>query len=186
MSAALQAADPDARIAALGAAHRLGLLHAEALQPFFADPDAAVRYRAVELAARFGDAAGRQRAALAERLVQALADDGLTEVAAFALGELQPDEPTRSKVVRALEEQVSANQDPLVRESAVAALGALGGGVATILEATEDIATVRRRAMLALAPFDGTEVEQALRRGLQDRDWQVRQAAEDLLGDEPG
>jgi hypothetical protein len=31
-----------------------------------------------------------------------------------------------------------------------------------------------------LAPFDGPEVEAALERALTDRDWQVRQAAEDV------
>jgi HEAT repeat protein len=40
---------------------------------------------------------------------------------------------------------------------------------------------VRRRAILALAPFDGADVDAALRTALEDRDWQVRQAAEDLL-----
>ncbi|MFP3906108.1 MAG: hypothetical protein ACLFWR_03700, partial [Acidimicrobiales bacterium] len=60
-----------------------------------------------------------------------------------------------------------------------------------ILAATTDIATVRRRAVIALAPFEGPEVDAALERARTDRDWQVRQAAEDLLapppenGDEP-
>jgi len=39
---------------------------------------------------------------------------------------------------------------------------------------------VRRRAVLALAPFEGPEVDAALTRALDDRDWQVRQAAEDV------
>ena len=39
---------------------------------------------------------------------------------------------------------------------------------------------MRRRATIALAPFDGPEVDEALARALADRDWQVRQAAEDL------
>ncbi len=39
---------------------------------------------------------------------------------------------------------------------------------------------MRRRAVLALAPFDGPEVDAALERAGRDRDWQVRQAAEDL------
>ena len=39
---------------------------------------------------------------------------------------------------------------------------------------------MRRRAILALAPFEGDEVDAALARGRDDRDWQVRQAAEDL------
>jgi hypothetical protein len=34
--------------------------------------------------------------------------------------------------------------------------------------------------VIALAPFEGDEVEAALRRCLDDRDWQVRQAAEDI------
>ncbi|MDP9440891.1 MAG: HEAT repeat domain-containing protein, partial [Actinomycetota bacterium] len=74
--------------------------------------------------------------------------------------------------------------DALCREAAVAALGAIGdpAGVPAILAATTDKPAVRRRAVLALAPFDGPEVEAALQRALTDRDWQVRQAAEDLSG----
>jgi hypothetical protein len=34
--------------------------------------------------------------------------------------------------------------------------------------------------VLALAPFEGPEVDAALARALTDRDWQVRQAAEDI------
>jgi hypothetical protein len=49
-----------------------------------------------------------------------------------------------------------------------------------VLTACRDKATVRRRAVLALAPFDGPEVDAALSAALDDRDWQVRQAAEDL------
>ncbi len=45
-----------------------------------------------------------------------------------------------------------------------------------------DKATVRRRAVIALAAFDGPEVDAAIAGALQDRDWQVRQAAEDLHG----
>jgi hypothetical protein len=37
--------------------------------------------------------------------------------------------------------------------------------------------------VIALAPFEGKEVEAALARALDDRDWQVRQAAEDLTAD---
>ena len=74
--------------------------------------------------------------------------------------------------------------DALVREAAVAALGSIGDEAAlpAILAATADKATVRRRAVLALAPFEGPEVDAALERARSDRDWQVRQAAEDLLG----
>jgi HEAT repeat protein len=67
----------------------------------------------------------------------------------------------------------------------VAALGALGdrAGLPAVLDACRDKPAVRRRAVLALAPFDGAEVEEALRAALEDRDWQVRHAAEDLLAD---
>ena len=57
-------------------------------------------------------------------------------------------------------------------------------GLQSILVATEDIATVRRRAILALAPFDNDETKKALNKALEDRDWQVRQAAEDLVIEE--
>jgi HEAT repeat protein len=72
-----------------------------------------------------------------------------------------------------------------VREAAVAALGAIGdpAGLEAILTATRDKPAVRRRAVLALAPFDGPAVDAALQEALGDRDWQVRQAAEDLSGD---
>ena len=66
----------------------------------------------------------------------------------------------------------------------MAALGAIGSpeGLDAILAATKDKAAVRRRAVLALAAFEGAEVESALEAALSDRDWQVRQAAEDLTG----
>jgi HEAT repeat protein len=78
----------------------------------------------------------------------------------------------------------TGHADPLAREAAVAALGALGdpAGRGAVLTACGDVATVRRRAVLALAAFDGPAVEAALKRARADRDWQVRQAAEDLLG----
>ncbi|MEZ5321751.1 MAG: hypothetical protein R2698_06725 [Microthrixaceae bacterium] len=51
---------------------------------------------------------------------------------------------------------------------------------AAILAACSDKATVRRRAVLALAALDGDDVDAMLGVLLEDRDWQVRQAAEDL------
>src|SRR5437762_1926107 len=78
---------------------------------------------------------------------------------------------------------LAGHADALCREAAVAALGAIGdpAGLPAILRATTDKPAIRRRAVLALAPFDGPEVDAALQRALTDRDWQVRQAAEDLL-----
>ncbi len=166
---------PEVRVVALGAAHRLDALTAESLGRFLDDEAPEVRYRAVELAARatFG-------AELGQRLIAALADPALSEVAAFALGELALDDELRARAADALGAQATGHEDALSRESAVAALGALGVGLDHILTATTDVATVRRRAVLALAPFDGPEVTTALERALEDRDWQVRQAAEDL------
>ncbi|GAC1478905.1 MAG: hypothetical protein NVS1B12_15720 [Acidimicrobiales bacterium] len=75
------------------------------------------------------------------------------------------------------------HDDPLARESAVAALGAIGdpAGLPAILLGCVDKPAVRRRAILALAPFSGPDVDAALNRALADRDWQVREAAELLL-----
>ncbi|HEY6474659.1 MAG TPA: HEAT repeat domain-containing protein, partial [Acidimicrobiales bacterium] len=72
------------------------------------------------------------------------------------------------------------------REAAVAALGAIGdlAGLTAVLAALDDKPTVRRRATVALAGFDDPRVEPALHRAAEDRDWQVRQAAAELL-DEP-
>jgi HEAT repeat protein len=77
----------------------------------------------------------------------------------------------------------SGHADPLCREAAVAALGAIGdpAGLTAILGALDDKPAIRRRAAVALAAFEGPAVDAALRRCLDDRDWQVRQVAEDLL-----
>ncbi len=85
----------------------------------------------------------------------------------------------------ALAEVTRVHRDALAREAAVAALGALGDvdALPVILDACRDKPAVRRRAVLALAPFDGPEVDAAIEAALTDRDWQVRQAAEDLRGD---
>ena len=65
----------------------------------------------------------------------------------------------------------------------MAALGAIGdpSTLGAVLAACDDKPAIRRRAVLALAAFEGPEVEARLRRALDDKDWQVRQAAEDLL-----
>ena len=64
----------------------------------------------------------------------------------------------------------------------MAALGALGDqdGLEAVLAACSDKPAIRRRAVLALAAFEGPEVDAALRAALEDKDWQTRQAAEDL------
>ena len=107
----------------------------------------------------------------------------VAETAAWALGEAVWAGRTRARVVTALTTTARTHRDPLVRESAVAALGAIGDarGLPAILTACGDRPPIRRRAVLALAPFDGPEVDAALEQALTDPDWQVRQAAEDLL-----
>ncbi|MBV8957269.1 MAG: HEAT repeat domain-containing protein, partial [Actinobacteria bacterium] len=107
------------------------------------------------------------------------ADATVVEAAAWASGELEPAEPGAVARLAAL---ATEHDDALVREAAVAALGSLGDpdGLAAVLAATEDKATVRRRAAIALVAFEGPEVDAALARLRDDRDWQVRQVAEDL------
>ena len=106
-------------------------------------------------------------------------DAEIVEVACWGIGERGD---ASAEVLDVLQSITESHSDSLCRESAVAALGALGNRdtLGSILKAVEDIATVRRRAVLALAPFDGPEVELAIAKALEDRDWQVRQAAEDI------
>ena len=94
-----------------------------------------------------------------------------------------PENQTLSEIVQALAETVYRHPDALVREASVAALGCIGTeeAKAPILHALADKATVRRRAVIALSAFEGSDVEAALAQASGDRDWQVRQAAEDLL-----
>jgi HEAT repeat protein len=144
------------------------------------DAAASVRRRAAEVAPKLG------RAATCSALVDLLHDDDawVAEAAAYAIGE-HP-RATRAAVA-ALERVVTTHSDPLVREAAVAALGALGdpATLSTVLAACDDKPAIRRRAVLALAAFDGDEVETRLHAALTDTDWQVRQAAEDLLSVTP-
>ncbi len=168
----LAADDPGVRSTALGALERLGDLTDADVATALVDPTPTVRRRAAEVAATHRGV----------DLVGALhdADDRVIEVAAWSCGE---HESPRRAVVDRLLELATDSDEPLVRESAVAALGAIGDdrAVATIIAACSDKPAVRRRAVLALSPFLGDpEVEATVDRALEDRDWQVRQAAEDL------
>ena len=105
-------------------------------------------------------------------------DDALVvEAAAFALGE-----HLYEAAVGALCDVASGHDDARCRESAVAALGAIGDdrGRLTILAALQDKPAVRRRAVVALSNFEGTDVESALDLAADDRDWQVRSAVAQL------
>lgn len=144
------------------------------------DIDPAVRRRAAMLAAKRP----------ATDLMPALYDTDATvvEAAAWAAGEqVQIREISGETVGEPVLERLIAlagtAPDPQVREAAVASLGSIGDprGLPAILAACKDKPAVKRRAVLALAPFEGPEVEAALAEALTDRDWQVRQAVEDLL-----
>jgi HEAT repeat protein len=165
-------ADPAVRVAALGALDRLGALDGSTLEHALGDDDVTVRRRAAELAATHGDVS--LHAALAD------GEPDVVEMAAWACGER---EQADADTLATLSRLATSHPDALVREAAVAALGAIGDerGLAAILAATADKPAVRRRAVIALAPFDGPDVDAALTRALDDRDRQVRQAAEDLL-----
>ncbi|HET6952030.1 MAG TPA: HEAT repeat domain-containing protein [Acidimicrobiales bacterium] len=167
---------PAVRATALAALARARALTAADLASGLADAAPAVRSRAAELcAARPGDAPPPLAAVLDDD------DAAVVEAAAWASGERQPPEPG---IVAPLAAVATGHDDPLCREAAVAALGAIGdpAGLPAILAGTADRPAVRRRAVLALAPFAGPDVDAALARAAGDRDWQVRQAAEDVAG----
>ena len=172
------------RATALGALARMGAATAVDVATGLADADPAVRRRACEVAA------GHPEVDLLPRLEDA--DPTVAETAAWALGERTGGAggAVLGATVSALSAMATGHDDHLCREAAVAALGALGDEAAlpAILAATRDKPAVRRRAVIALAAFEGPEVRAALHQALSDRDWQVRQAAEDLLAgdDEPG
>ena len=163
------------RATALGALGRLEQATEADVVASLADPDPLLRRRACTVAIALPQV----------DLTPLLADDDplVVEGAAWAMGERGTPGPG---VVASLADVATAHRDALCREAAVAALGAIGhpAGLPAVLAATADKPAVRRRAVLALAPFDGPEVDAALERALSDHDWQVRQAAEDLLGED--
>jgi HEAT repeat protein len=167
----LQNGDPSVRASALGALERAGALDDEALAAALADDSPIVRRRAAQVAAT------HPRVSLEASLADP--DPSVVEMAAFASSER---EVGGEALVGRLARLATDHGDTLVREAAVAALGAIGdpAGLPAILAATHDKPPIRRRAVIALAPFEGPEVDAAMARARADRDWQVRQVAEDL------
>ena len=167
----LDSADASTRATALGALERLGDLSAERLRTASTDASPIVRRRAAEISAAHPD--------IDLRPLLGDPDSSVVEMAAWACGE---HESNRPEILDALIDLAGTSADPLVREASVAALGAIGDdrGPPTIIAACTDKPAIRRRAVLALAPFDGEDVDATIDRALEDRDWQVRQAAEDL------
>lgn len=171
--------DPKVRATAYAALSRMGNLHADDICEALADADPYVRRRAATLAAT-----ATARDSVFTALFARLRDDEhlVAEAAAWSFGEWGGENPSIAETIEALATMTTDHPEPLCREAAAAALGAIGDarGLPAILRACTDKPAVRRRAVLALAPFDGPEVEAAIDAALQDRDWQVRQAAEDL------
>ncbi len=181
----LHDADPTVRSSALRALERAGGLTARQLDGALNDPAAAVRVTALELAAFRADIATAAAAGL-------LADEDhrVVEAAAWACGEkisangAGTSEPGTDAALAALSRVARHHADALCRESAIAALGAIShaAGLPAILAGLNDKPAVRRRAVIALAPFDGPEVDAALLRASSDHDKQVRAAATELRG----
>ena len=177
--------DPDVAVTALGALARLHLLTTDDVVWALVGGPVPLRRRAADAAPSVRGRGSRSR--LPAALVGALADpDPLVVVsAAWYLADRR-----HRPAVEALAAVASRHDDARCREAAVAALGAIGdpAGLPAVLAALEDKPTVRRRATVALAGFDDPAVEAvvdaALGTAAGDRDWQVRQAAEELL-DEP-
>ena len=162
---------PKVRAAALTSLANMGRAQPDDVHRALRDPDPGVRRSTCELAGRIA----------AADFSPLLDDDDpfVVEAAAFAVGESGD-----RRACRRLSEIARSHPDPLCRESAVAALGAIGdvSGRAAVLAALGDTPSIRRRAVVALAAFPGKTANAALRERLSDRDWQVRQAAGEVLG----
>ena len=160
--------EPAVRAAALHALARMGAISVADAQEALADAAPTVRRRALEDAIP---------TTIDLRPLLGDPDPSVAEQAAWALGEREDPIAVDALV------DAAGHTDALVREAAIAALGAIqdARGLAAILRATEDKPAIRRRAVLALASFDGPEVDAALARAATDKDWQVRDAAEVIL-----
>ena len=199
--------DPKVREAALRALDRAGSAGRDDLERALADEHPAVRMAALELAAGRPEIPAASVAAGLED-----PDPRVVEVAAWACGELGSDAggaeaadlvedvsggdcgelgsdagADLSGVISALASVAAGHIDALCRESAVAALGSLAhpSGLPAVVAGLDDKPAVRRRAVIALAAFDGPDADAALSRARSDRDRQVREAVEEMLGLSP-
>ena len=168
------------REAALATVVKLNLDAGKHIVNAFNDDDHGVRKRAIELVIDLSD----NQDYISKILV--LLDDSSTfvvETVCWVIGEIGNNYENVNEAVSKVSQVALNHDDSLCREAAVACLGSLGhiDGLGTLLKVLDDKPNVRRRATLALAPFEGPEVEEALKRKLKDRDLQTRQAAEDLL-----
>jgi len=139
------------------------------------DGDVVVRRDALE---QFAHATLDEPSLLVE--IEGLLDDDdalVVEGAAFVLGEHHD-----VAAVEALCGVAKDHVDARCREAAIAALGAIGDDRArsTIIASLKDKAPIRRRAIVALANFEGPDIDAALDEAGEDRDWQVRSAVTQL------
>jgi HEAT repeat protein len=167
------------RVLALRGAVRQRLVSSDDWRGALVDGDVTVRREALNQIAHVALDDEEVYAALMHCLddEDALVVDG----AVFALGE--------HLYVAAVERMcviATSHDDARCRESAIAALGAIGDDRArpAILGALDDKAPVRRRAIVALSNFEGPDVDEALARASEDRDWQVRAAVNQLGRDD--
>jgi HEAT repeat protein len=163
------------RVLALRGGARQSLLTVDDWVDAVGDEDVDVRREALNLWARVDVANHRIFASVMNALDDA--DPLVVDGAIFALAEhlFVPAVASLSRIAR-------DHDDARCRESAVAALGALGDdrGRAAVLGALDDKPAVRRRAIVALTNFEGPDIDEALERAREDRDWQVRAAVDQL------
>jgi HEAT repeat protein len=167
------------RILALRGAMRQELVTSDDWKRAFNDDDVDVRREALNQVAH----AKVEDQSVVDAVVACLVDaDALVvDGALFALGE--------HLYAGAVDEMcviATSHEDARCRESAIAALGAIGDDRArpAILAALSDKPPVRRRAIVALSNFEGPDIDEALALASEDRDWQVRAAVNQLGRDD--
>ena len=176
----LASTDPLIRRIAVGASRNHPDLHPRLVELLSTDSEAAVRRECAEIL-------GRSDLKPVAALEGACSDPSpeVREAAVNALGEIASTGSVELLLARAAD----VAEDKLVRESAVAALGAIGDqrALPTLLDLiVTGPPQIRRRCVPALTVFDGEEVETALRQAARDRNPMVREAAEMVVGRHAG
>jgi HEAT repeat protein len=168
-------AAPRRRVLALRGMVRQGLVTPAQWVSAIDDLDVDVRREALNQVAY----AASLDAAVVEAIERQLDDEDplVVDGAIFALGE-----HLYAGAIERLCKIATSHDDARCRESAIAALGAIGDDRArrVILAALDDKPPVRRRAIVALSNFEGPDIDAALERASEDRDWQVRAAVNQL------
>jgi len=179
LTSALSSLAPRARVLALRGLARQRRLTDEHLGRALSDDADEVIHEALALLAHESELGQGLTGQLLELLGHA--NPLVVEAAIFAAGERE-----LAEALEPLIDLVLTHDDARCRESGVVALGQLAVDEAkpAILSAMKDKPTVRRRAVVALASFEGDDIEEALDQASEDRDWQVRSAVEQLRRDE--